>query len=512
MQANIKTQPYDYFDPVFDGAFEAPIDAEYNLPDYCPDIQKILKCQATPEISSYLVSEGVLTCDGICDIRILYLDSKGDSVRCCDFTKDFTASVKVKAAEGKAVAWVKASAEHITCRAVSARRIDLHVAVSVQALAVVQKQERITSSIEEESIEKLTSSFPASQAVNAMCHQFTVEEDVALKNGKPPIETILRKSCSCRLGDCRLSDGRITASGSVDISFLYLSSVDGAAVEKMSATLDFSQVIECAGAEEGCICDWKAVVGETGLQPKEDDVGEYTSVDITAKIFLVAFLYKSCEIEAVDDAYSVRAPLELRYAQSALTQIQEVRSEMLKKKCALSVQEDEIGKILDLWCEKDSTQAVCDKGKLTFRVRFTVCMLYTGAGGRILYTEKEFDYTSASEMEDSQSKKTDVSSRTELWEYRISDKNTVEISLETTVSVFLYSRFSVKYLVSAGTDEDAQGFEAVPRLLVYYASSGERMWDIAKSHRAVLSDIRIQNDLYDETVPEARPIIICTRS
>ena len=43
MQAQIKTAPYEYFDPVFDGQYEAPVDIEYNLPDYCPDIHKILK-------------------------------------------------------------------------------------------------------------------------------------------------------------------------------------------------------------------------------------------------------------------------------------------------------------------------------------------------------------------------------------------------------------------------------------------------------------------------------------
>ena len=73
MQAKIKTEPYEYFDPVFDGSYEVPIDTEYNLPDYCADIQKILKCRVLPEISSYLISEDTLTCDGVCDIFLLPL-------------------------------------------------------------------------------------------------------------------------------------------------------------------------------------------------------------------------------------------------------------------------------------------------------------------------------------------------------------------------------------------------------------------------------------------------------
>ena len=148
MQAKRKTQPYDTFEPLFDGSCEVPIDMEYDMPDYCADIQKILKCRVVPELSSYAVSEDALRCEGVCDVRVLYLDAQGDSLRCCDFTKEFSATIQVKAAEEKAVAWVRASVEHITCRAVNARRLDLHLAVSLKALAVVQRQGGPTSGLE----------------------------------------------------------------------------------------------------------------------------------------------------------------------------------------------------------------------------------------------------------------------------------------------------------------------------------------------------------------------------
>ena len=64
---------------------------------------------------------------------------------------------------------------------------------------------------------------------------------------------------------------------------------------------------------------------------------------------------------------------------------------------------------------------------------------------------------------------------------------------------------------AAGMGEDAKPYPHQPQLLVYYASQGERLWDIAKSHRALLSDLREQNDLPDDVLPEARPLIICNR-
>ena len=41
------------------------------------------------------------------------------------------------------------------------------------------------------------------------------------------MESILRKEISCRVTDCKLAQGQLAVSGRADISFLYLSSVDG---------------------------------------------------------------------------------------------------------------------------------------------------------------------------------------------------------------------------------------------------------------------------------------------
>ena len=52
MRMETNTERYDGFEQIFDGVQECPVDTEYTLPDYCADIQKILKCIVTPEVTS----------------------------------------------------------------------------------------------------------------------------------------------------------------------------------------------------------------------------------------------------------------------------------------------------------------------------------------------------------------------------------------------------------------------------------------------------------------------------
>ncbi len=511
MLAKTKTEPYDFFDAILDGNHEVPLDTDYNLPDYCADVQRILKCRVTPEISSYAAEADSIVCDGVCDIRIMYLDSRGEGIKCCDFTKPFTATIATKSAGEHVVACVKASVQHMTCRAVSARKVDLHITLNLKVYAVVQKQNLLTVGLEDKNIEKRTQTIEASKAVNAVGHQFAFEDFVPLKSGKPPIENIVRRDISVRLTDVSPNEGRLNVSGAVDLSFLYNSFVDGITPEKMSASIDFEQSIECSGLDENCICDINIICGESSIQPKEDNVGENTGVDVFARVFIVGFIYKPYEVDVIDDAYSVNQPAELNYTQSNFLQIYGISDETLKNKCTLNINGEEIQKIIDIWVEGADTSSYCDKGKINHRVKYDICMLYANDQNKIMYTEKSFDFNHNSDLADERVKKCDSKARTEIWEYRIIDKNTVEIAVETSVNALLYSRFTSRQLLSAEVDEEAEAEQKDSKLLIYYAYEGEELWDIAKSHRALISDIRVQNNLSEDKVSKAGPIIICNR-
>ena len=509
MQAKIRTEAYEYFDPVFDGCHEVPIDTEYNLPDYCTDIQRILKCNAEPLIASYSTTEEGIVCDGICDIRILYLDSQGEGIKCCDFSKDFTAAIKTKPAEERSVASVKAMVQHINCRAMNARKIDLHISINLEASAVVQKRDEITTGIEDLTIEKRTESVFTSQAVNAVSHQAVLEEYIPLKNGKPPIETILRKAVDCKVTDTKITGEMLHVEGSMDVSFLYNAFTDGVTAEKMSASIPFSQDIDCSGADEDCICDLKVICGESNIQPKEDTMGECTGVTVFSKLFVVAYIYKNKEVGVIDDAYSVDRPVALNYEQNNFMQIYGEKSNTVKDKCAVVIGGEEIQQIIDIWAEQTEVSSYCDKGKLNYRVKYTICTLFLSGQNRIMYTEKPFDFTHSFALEDDRVKKCNTRFDANIWAYQITDKNTIELSLETNMHSVLYSRFAKKQLVSADLEEEAQYSKENSKMMIYYACEGENLWDIAKEHKALISDIRAQNEIFEDQILKSGPIIIC---
>ena len=61
---------------VLDTAAEQSIDAEFTLPDYCPDIGKILSCTLLPQIYLANVSGDKLLVEGASRVNVLYLDGE----------------------------------------------------------------------------------------------------------------------------------------------------------------------------------------------------------------------------------------------------------------------------------------------------------------------------------------------------------------------------------------------------------------------------------------------------
>ena len=91
---------------VFEGTKEQPIDLDFTLPDYCPDIERILKCRVTPSLTSRNLSADMLELDGSVLMSLYYLDAKKQAIRLCEHTMPFSCSFSWKTGAEEAAARV----------------------------------------------------------------------------------------------------------------------------------------------------------------------------------------------------------------------------------------------------------------------------------------------------------------------------------------------------------------------------------------------------------------------
>ena len=126
---NLKTSIYS-LDKVFNDCAEQPIDIDFTLPDYCPDISKILKCKAVPRISSKSVSGNCVSVEGCATVTVIYCGDD-NNISSYEYLYPFSKKFDVDGDTVGTIIDAKTKCEYINCRAVSGRKIDIHGAVSV---------------------------------------------------------------------------------------------------------------------------------------------------------------------------------------------------------------------------------------------------------------------------------------------------------------------------------------------------------------------------------------------
>ena len=126
----------------FESCSEQAVDLDFNLPDYCPDIQKILKCQIYPKVTMRNIVGETLTVDGFYSVKLLYLDAEKMSIRCCEHTSPFSTQFNLKDNMENALAYTKTKVEYINCRALNQRRLEIHGVFSVCVKVKTREEKR----------------------------------------------------------------------------------------------------------------------------------------------------------------------------------------------------------------------------------------------------------------------------------------------------------------------------------------------------------------------------------
>lgn len=507
MRMETNTERFEGFEQIFDGVQECPVDTEYTLPDYCTDIQKILKCIVTPEITSVASVGDSLNIDGCVSLHVLYLDAKGGCVRGFDTKKEFTSTVRLRGQAENVTADAEPFVQHTTCRAVNARRVDLHITLGLSVRAYAVRQTEPVCGVADDRVETKCEEYNVTRAVGCVTHSFILEQNAELPNGKPPIETVLRRNVWYKIDAVQPQAGGAVITGKACAEILYRTFSDTAVPEKFICTLPFTQTVECAGAGEDCAVNVSTLNGECTVQPREDSVGEYTVLNLYLKpVFCVRFT-KPCTVRTVCDAYSISGTWAAKYKNLTLERCESVPPRSVQVKENISVPENDLEQVLDIWCEGLTLTSFTEKENTAVRGKFTVCLLYRTKEKQIAYTERMLDFTDARSLDFAGRRS--VSGEITSVQYVITDGGTVECTAELSVREQVRTVYAVRSLESAELDDTAEPDACCAA--VYYASGGEKIWDIAKRYHARVSAVRAQNDCTEDILSEDRPMIICRK-
>ena len=199
------------------------ITAEYTLPDYLPDINRLLRVSAVAEKPEKYCSGSDIEYDGKIIYSIVYATADGE-IRCAVFDGDYSGSVSAGELDFSTAA-VETRTENVSCRLSGPRKLTvkckLCAAVGICPARSPEPAVAGKPSGAEDHIQYRKKRIEFTKETLAEEKNTPVSEDIEIDPGMPPIERIVFVNLiPCAL-DVRAQNGKISYSGALTAEVLY---------------------------------------------------------------------------------------------------------------------------------------------------------------------------------------------------------------------------------------------------------------------------------------------------
>jgi len=507
MELNLQRQKITINEVVYDGYVEQPIECDALLPDYCPDIVGILKCAVSTHIGSTTVNGDRMTVEGIAVAHVYYTSDKG-AIRHAEYKIPFGKGVELRSAAQDPVVTVIPNVDYVNCRAVNQRRIDLRGAITLNIKVTASREQEVISDAEGGGLQVRRDMVQATEIVGQTRFAFSVTEDLELGYGKPPIGSIVRSDCRVNTQDHKVVSGKVVVKGEFMVHVLYQPMDAEADLEVMEYNLPISQIVDAQGADEDCICDVQLVAVSCDAQPKAGEAGEYNALSLDARLMAHVTTHRNTEIPVASDCYSTEYECGCKHTNVSFIRLIDIVNEMVMHKAALDLPED-VQNVLDAWCGVENITWKQEGEVLELAMKLTVSMFAKMQDGQCMYFEQSNDLTQSVPIKTgspdlSFEPSADVASSA----YNLAGKEKIDIRCEVLVRGCVYSTVKHKAIGDITLDENKKKEKKSNKLVIYYADTGESIWDIAKYYNTSANAIWKENDTTQDILPAKQMLMI----
>lgn len=509
MDFNLKRQTVSLNDTVYRGTTEQSVDSDINLPDYCPDILRILKCSIIPRITGSQVSGERITAEGNALVRVLYV-SDSNKLRAYEQNIPFSKYVEVKQLPENPCVSVRAKAEYVNCRVVNQRRMDIHGSVIISISAVRLKQMDLIEEAEGAGVQLKCSKRTVSSAAGTAERSFTLGEVAEIGQSKPAVMQILRTDAAVTAQDAKVINNKILLKGSMEVRTVYCADTDEAQPETIEHSMPISQIIEVEGMSDDCTTDICCEVVSLEVQPKPDSDGKTRLLDINVRVSVTVTGYRECEARLLTDAYSTEYELKEERQAVELPHLCEILNDTCLCRGAVKAENSGFSKILDIWCADINSSVSQESKKIKISGTAAVSMIFLDRDGNISFAEKPLDFEYSRELKGCENGMLQIKPFITMSgiDFVLNSDSEAEIRVELKITGSVSNFITGKIITDLSPDEECPKNTNSAALTIYFSECGESVWNIARRYNTTVEAVMQENQLEEENISEKRMLLI----
>ena len=496
------------------------LDDDYNVPDYRPDIIKVLKESGELKLEEAEPSSGAVWMKGKLVFRVLYRsDQENGKISCLRGELPFQEKINLDGVTEYDPVKTKGEIEDLTIGVIHSRKLSVRAVIVLHAEAEEEKDREICSGISEDcNCEQLRTKTKALQLLFSkrdICRQ---KSEIVLPSSKPNVQEILWKSIELRNINTHPSTDKIALSGEILVSVLYSEEEETDRIQWYETIFPLDCSVDCDAGE---LASMEHVVYKVNAEPvsrelevKPDYDGEERMLVLELVLGLDIRIWKEEDLELLEDLYSLKKQLTPIREEIMLERMLVKNDSQCRLTEHMELKENQ-EKILQI-CSCEGTAhlehvGMQENGVLAEGI-FCVELLYvtTDDSMPIGVLKEIYPFEQLVEIpETAENVKVELDCGVNQLSAVMLDQEHVEIKAVIGLNLLAFAEKSFSNIKEVEENEaDMEELRKRPGLIGYIAKEGDLLWNIAKENHTTVSEIMKNNQRKDEVLKKGEKILI----
>lgn len=507
MNFNCETQKLGFCENVFESTAEQSLDADISLPDYCPEIQRILRCSVNANITSVQNSSGRVTAECNAVIRLIYVSESGKTAA---FEQNYPLQKHIesnKITSDSAVS-VSVNTDYVNCRAVNSRRVDIRAMLTFVFKAVNKRTESILCNAEGAGIQLMSEELNVA-AMTGVCEKaFFMSEVVELNDEKKTVSQIVNVSSYAIAGDVKIINNKALVKGDMAVKIYYVAE-DTGAIENIEHLMPISQIIELDGLNENSLYGLKLNVCSCEVNAKADSSGNMRLIDLNARINAFLISFEENPLSIIKDAYSTEYEAKNSSKNIQLFEYRDKFDSSFTNKVVLESIGVSVDCVLAVWCSDIKYNFSSKDDKCVTSGNYQATVIYRDSEKNIGIIQKPVDFEFSSKLSNRAERIVCYGSAVITGcSCAVTGDSRLELKTEICASGIVLSTFNQKYISTIDISENSVKTDKACALTIYFCDDGEDVWNIARRYNTTVDAIMNENDLTDRVISNSRMMLI----
>ncbi len=505
MDISLENTEYCSLKRTYETTVEECVEAEISLPEYMPEILRIVKSQAIPKINSYTTVGERVTVDGTCELRMVYIGND-NCIYSFSQTRSFTRYAENSAFLDAEDVKVKTALNFVNCRATNTKRAEIKAGVGITVCAFGKLAENILLTGNSEGIEEKKRELSAMSLGCKKSKMFSMSDTFVLDNETAAF--LIRANAVSVLGETRKISNKIMIKGETIVEIAFVPNEDKSVIRTIRRILPINQILEFDGMEEHFTGDITLDVTGVDVIIKNDSQSEGRSLDVAVTVNAGITMWEQKELCVITDAYAINGAIDLTYKKMKFYSALDAIRDTYIFKDSIDVKNTGVDCILDTFCEPTEPTLSFKDGLISVYGSMKVTMLLKDTLGSIVTTEKMLDFCYERKSESGDIHTESVPEVTvSSFECILKNKDQIDVKAEMQIncSVFGETEIDVVTEICEGKETEKRNNSAIT---VYFPKCEESLWDIAKRYNTTVNSIAIENNLEGDTTGDIKMLFI----